>query len=93
MDLLKGLRHPWLIWVTYEFKYLETEKITPVDFFMNAYAEEVYKSEHFRTSTKQLRVILDAKYEKADLNKGMENQCQHMTEIQYNELLKLFAKL
>ena len=31
------------------------------------------------TSTKQLRVILDAKYEKADLNKVMKNQFQHST--------------
>ena len=34
---------------------------------MNAYAEEIHESEHVRTSTKQLHVILDAKYEKADL--------------------------
>ena len=37
--------------------------------------EEVYESEHVHTATKQLRVILYAKYEKSDLNKVMENQC------------------
>ena len=31
---------------------------------MNAYAEEIYKSEQFQTATKRLRVILDAKYER-----------------------------
>ena len=40
---------------------------------MNYYTEEVYELEHFRTSTKVLRVSLDAKYEKAYLNKIMEN--------------------
>ena len=47
---------------TYEFKDLNTDKITTKELFMNAYIEEVCKSEHVRTSTKQLRGILDAKY-------------------------------
>ena len=38
---------------------------------MNAYYEEVYGSEHVRTAAKQLRVILDTKYKKADLYKVM----------------------
>ena len=55
----------------------------------NAYVEEVYESERVQTATKILRVILDAKYEKSDLHKVMENQCQHLTTTQRNELLKL----
>ena len=31
---------------------------------MNAYAEEIYESEHVRSATKLLRVILESKYEK-----------------------------
>ena len=46
---------------------------------MNAYSEG-------------LHVILDAKYETSDLNKVMENQCQYLTEVQRNELLKLLQK-
>ena len=69
---------------TYGFKYLETGKITPKELFMNAFAGEVYESEDIRTSTKQLRVILDAKYEKEDLNNIMVNQCQHPTEVKCN---------
>ena len=49
---------------------------------MKAYTEEINESEQVRTSTKQLHVILDAKYEKAYLNKVMKNQCQHLTETQ-----------
>ena len=57
--------------------------------FTNAYIEEVYESEHERSATKQVRVILDAKYEKADFDKFMETQCRHLTMTQSNELLKL----
>ena len=45
-----------------------------------------------RNDTKILRVILDAKYEKADLHKVMENQPQHLPMTQRNELLKLLHK-
>ena len=34
-------------------------------------------------------MILDAKYEKGDLHKVMETQCQHMTVTQRNGLLEL----
>ena len=49
---------------TYEFKDLETGKISPEESFTNYYAEEVYELEHVHTSPKQLRVILYAKHEK-----------------------------
>ena len=51
---------------------------------MNAHTEEVNEQEKVRTSTRRLLIILDAKNEKADLNKVMENQCQHMIEVQRN---------
>ena len=57
--------------------------------FMNTYTEDIHEYGHVRTSTKILRVILDAEYKKVDLNKVMENQCQHMIETQRNELIKL----
>ena len=47
---------------TYEFQYLNTGNIMPEQVFTNNYAEKIYESEQVRTSTKQLRVILDAKY-------------------------------
>ena len=47
--------------VTYEFKYLNTGKITPEELFTNAYVEEACYSEHVRTDTKRLHLILDAK--------------------------------
>ena len=74
---------------TYIFKDLNTGKFTPEESFTNAYAEEVYESQHLRTATKLLHVTLYAKYEKSDLNKVMETQCQHLTMTQRNELIKL----
>ena len=56
---------------------------------MNAYVDKVYASEQVRIYTERLRTILDAKYEKVDLNKVIKNQFQHLTEEQLNKLLKL----
>ena len=43
---------------TYEFKILNTGKITPKELFTNAYVEEFYVSEHLRTATKLLSNII-----------------------------------
>ena len=74
------------------FKYSNTKKITPEESCTDAYVEELYESENISTATKQLRLILDAKYEKLYLHKVMENQCQHLTMTQCNEFLKLLYK-
>ena len=60
--------------------------------FTDAYVEEIYESEHVRTSTELLRVILDAKYERAYLHKVMEAQCQHLTMTKRNDILKSLQK-
>ena len=50
---------------------LNKGKITPEEYFINAYVNEVYNSQHVRTATKWLIVILDAKYENAELHTVM----------------------
>ena len=75
-----------------EFNNLNTGKITPEYIFTNAYTEEIHESGQVRTYTKQLRVILDDKYEKEELYKVMKNQCQTFTETKRSELLKLLQK-
>ena len=77
---------------TYISKKLNIGKTKPKELFTDAYVKEVYELEHVRTATKRLRIILDAKYEKADLHKVMENQCQHLMMTQRNDLLKLLHK-
>ena len=59
---------------------------------MSAYTEELNEPEQFHTFTKGLNISLDSKYKKADLHKVMENQSQHLTEVQQNELLNLLQK-
>ena len=76
----------------YAFKIWNKVGNKPEESFTHAYIEEVYKSEHKRTSIKWLRVILDAKNEKTDLHKVMETQYQHLIMTQLNDLLKLFQK-
>ena len=88
----KSLTLPMIDMVTHEWNCSNTGNITPEETFMNAYAEEIHELEKVRTSTKLLRVILDAKYEKADLNKVMKNQCQHLTETHRNKFLTLIQK-
>ena len=51
--------HPWLIWVP--MCLIKYREITTGEFFTNAYVEEVYESEHERTATKRLHVILYSK--------------------------------
>ena len=70
MDLLKGLRHLWLIRVRINLKVYNTGKITPEYLFAKVYTEKIHESEQVRTSNKKLRVLLDSKYEMADLNKA-----------------------
>ena len=57
----------------YDFNILNSVKIIPEEPFMNSYAEGIHELEQICTSTKGLRIVLDAKYEKADLNKDMKN--------------------
>ena len=47
---------------TYVFKDLNAGVIKTKEQFTDAYVKEVYESEHIRTATKRLRVILDDKY-------------------------------
>ena len=55
---------------------------------MDNYIEGVFKYEIIHSSTKRLRNILDAKYEKIDMNKVMNKQCQHVTGYQHNNILR-----
>ena len=63
---------------TYIFEDLNIRKIIPEEIFTNVYVKEVYESEHVRTATKLLHVILNSKYEKSDLHNLLENKCQHV---------------
>ena len=60
---------------------------------MNTYIEECFESENICSWTNILCKILDAKYEKTDLNKVMNKKCQKLSEYQRNALLRLLQKV
>ena len=61
-DPFIGSTSPMVDLVAYVFKDLNTREIKPGESFTDAYVKEVYESEHVFTATKQLHVVLDAKY-------------------------------
>ena len=83
----KGSTAPMVDLGAYIFRYLNIGKTKPEESFIDAYSRLVYYSEHVSTATKLLRLTLDEKYEKTDLHKVMETQCQNLMMIQHNYLL------
>ena len=77
---------------TYIFKDLNTGKITPEEFLLVLTLKNYMRKNMYILIQKRLRVISDAKYGKADLHKVMENQCQHLTMTQINELLNVLRE-
>ena len=49
----------------YALKYLNKDKVTPEEYFINACVEELFELEHICTSKKLFRKTLDAKDERA----------------------------
>ena len=62
----------------YLLKDLNIGENKPKYSFTDAYIEEIYESENVCNATERLRAILYTKHEKADLQKVMENKCQHL---------------
>ena len=56
------------------------------------YDDECLESERTITPTRSMHRILDPKCEKADLNKFMNNQCQHLTDLERHRLLHILNK-
>ena len=65
----KGCSAPMVDVSTYDFKPLTENKVKPEESFINVYIDECLDSEGTISSTPRIRRILDAKYEKDDLNK------------------------
>ena len=63
---------------TYDFKSLTDNKVKPEEYFINAYVNKFLKSEGIISSTHRIHRILDTKNKKGDLNRVMDEQCQHL---------------
>ena len=64
---------------SYDFTSLADKTIKPEESFINSYIDKCLKDESVISSTQMMRRILDAKYEKEDINKAISEQCQHLT--------------
>ena len=75
---LKGCSAPMVDVRIYGFKLLTDNKVKPEEYFINTYIDECLEYQVTINSTRRICRILDAKYEKADLNKVMDKKCQHL---------------
>ena len=62
----------------HHFKLLTDKKVKPEESFINAYVDKCLEYEGTISSTRRIRRILDARYEKADLNKVVYEHCQRL---------------
>ena len=64
---------------SYDFNIIAAETVKPEESFINFSVNECFESECTISATHSMRSILDAKYKKADLNKVINQQFQHLT--------------
>ena len=62
----------------YNFDIITAKTVIPEDFSINLYVDEFLESESAISATRRILSILYAKYEKADINKVMNKQFQHI---------------
>ena len=77
----------------YNFKPL-TDKMVKLEYsFINVYVKECLKSEGTISPTRRMSRILGDKYKSSELNKVMEEHCQHLYTKYQERPLKLLRKL
>ena len=77
----------------YYFKPLIEKIVKLKESFINAYVNNFLESEGTMSSTRKMSILLDAKYQKVDLNKVMAEQCHHLSSQEWEILLHLLKTL
>ena len=75
----EGCSVPMVHLKNYEFKSLTDKIVKPEETFINMYVDECLEYKRHIPITGSTSIILDAKYEKADIDKVMTEQCQQVT--------------
>ena len=88
----EGLSAPMFDVSNYDFKSITDKTVKPEESFVNSYVDKCLESDSAINSTRSMRRILDAKYEKSDLNKVMTGNFQHLTATKSHILLHLLNK-
>ena len=76
----------------YDFTAVTDKTVKPEESFINAYVGECLKSESAISSTQRMRIILDSKYETAELNNVMTKQCRHLSTEEQERILALLQR-
>ena len=98
-NIIIGKAGPYKGWLSlivdisnFDFKYITGKTVKQEWSFVTSYVNECLKSNSTISSTCTSRRILDVKYKKADLNKVMTEQCQHLTATERHRLIHLLKK-
>ena len=88
----EGCYAPMVDISNYNFNIITDKTVKPEESFINLYANECLKSDSAISATCRMRIILDVKYKKSDLNKVMTKKCQHLNNKERKILLILLRK-
>ena len=89
----EGWSTPMIDVSNYYFKPLIEKIVKLKESFINAYVNNFLESEGTMSSTRKMSILLDAKYQKVDLNKVMAEQCHHLSSQEWEILLHLLKTL
>ena len=78
--------------INYDFKAITDKTVKTEESFVNLYVNKCLESDSSISSTQRMHKILDAKYEKSDLNKVITKQCQHLTGTESHRLLHILEE-
>ena len=89
----EGCSSPMVDVSNYNFKSITDKTVKLEESFVNSYVEECFEFDNTKISTRRMRRILYVKFEKADLNEVLNEQCQkHLNTIERDNLLQLLKK-
>ena len=71
----------------HDFTSITYKTVKPEESFINSYVDKCLKSESAISSTISMCRIIDAKYEKSDLNTVMAKKCQYLNATERYRLL------
>ena len=78
--------------INYNFNIIRDKTVKPEKSFINSHIDECLESESAISATHITNNILDANYKKADLNKVMTKQCQHLNTKEFERILIILRK-
>ena len=91
-DHTKGVQNLWLTYTIIFLNNLAAKAIKLEESFINGYLSECFESQSAISATRRIRRIVDAKCKKADINKVMAKQHQHLNIKETEILLSLLKK-